>query len=271
MALIVGFAPVVVGVTAGVAEVDISTCGQRVSGKARLTSNLDCSLHQASAVTVVRGRLNMNGYSIVANSIDLGVGDYTSAIECLGKCVIVGPGSVTNGGSHGALHFRAGGKLRGIIISDCPGIGVLVERGRLVLDGVRVERVVEAGVLAAQARKIVVKNSVIADNGRGVLSSFAPLGFRAKVVIKNTQVSGNEGDGVSARKVTVAGGSVTSGNGALPAAPGCAQTDFAFEPGQSPLCADVVSVLPPRLSARARCGTSLNMDRSLAWGVCDLD
>ncbi len=122
----------------------------------------------------------------------------------------------------------------------------------------------------------LVANSVIRDNYAGVYNSAE----RSVLVVKESLVEGNEttgiwsdgpavlldayvdnngGDGVVSTGgfVTLRGASVVRSNGAACPAGG--------------LCADVVAARRPTRARGAECGSSLRLDRTATWNICEND
>jgi hypothetical protein len=92
------------------------------------------------------------------------------------------------------------------------------------------------------------RNLVVSGNDEGVSSS------AGKTTIRYSEVTGNEGIGVIAFKLTVIGSTLTGNN-----------------PSAAPFAADLVSAVAPKVKTTT-CGTSLQSNGGeTPWGVCSDD
>ncbi len=71
---------------------EIDSCDSPlVLGKAKWMRDLDCSGTFVPNIVIDRGTLDLNGHTLVTG--------YRSGVLCIGKCKVIGPGTITGNGS----------------------------------------------------------------------------------------------------------------------------------------------------------------------------
>ncbi len=240
----------------------ITQCGQVVKGRAELAANLDCTTYDGRAITVERGRLKLNGFTVTGNPNLVALGCQNAVIDCLRRCKVIGPGTVTNGGlancNVGAVDAGGG------IVSDLTVTGNLG-------DGISSARKIVNSLITNNGRDgvantgnvIKIQKSVISGNARDGVRGVSSTG--AKLI--ETTVTNNNGYGVfigGLKKIRLRRGSVVTGNGA-----GGGPCDDGS--GGSAPCVDLFSRRMPTVDASSICETSLDRDLLVPWGVCSLD
>lgn len=137
-------------------------CGQSFQGYGVLANDLDCAGFGGSGVTIERGRLELNGFTI-KNAAQYG-------IHCRTTCVILGPGTITANGLDG---LRTEGWVR---VSDTQIINN-------TNDGINARNF-------SSASRVVVTDSTIAGNG------FSGIEADSSVILRRSTVSGNAENGI---------------------------------------------------------------------------
>lgn len=244
----------------------VSTCGQVVSGTAVLQADLDCSGYTGTAITVARGVLRLNGFTVTGNPAlppEPGCDDGIVVACSSGRCTLEGPGTITGGGSPpcnvGAVAFFR--KVIGVTTTGNTGSGISqavhIENSTVSANGLH-------GVVVGNSRTKLVGTSVSGNAGRGIEA----IGAR-RVSLDQSQITANGGQGVFLGtgykgKAVLRASSEVSGNSLTPAM--CEAGGYV---GIG--CGDIVSPQPPRLDATSSCGTSLNSNIGHPWGVCTND
>jgi len=248
-------------------------CGLTFSRGGELTSDVVCSQPVTWAV-ILNGMLRLNGFTIDANQSWV-------AVFCSGfgtsRCGLIGPGTVKGGAGYGV----AGSKVRlfdGVVVTE-NGRGVAAGavakvRGSSVTGNFisGVEGGTGAGTApppAGGARIVLVDSDVSANSGQGVLA-------RNRLTVKRTSVENNAGAGLECLgKAKVKDSSIT-GNGT----DGVLGKDRLKLVGSDVVgnaldascgvnveCADIASDALPGLR-KSSCGTSRNSATGGSWGVC---
>lgn len=228
--LLLGFQP-----AAFADPIPVRVCGSVVTGKAELVANLDCSSYPGSVVVILgRGSLRLNGFTIAANTAVLptdvaGVACRPSVPGKTERCKVIGPGTIT-GGSIG-IDGGFAPRVSNVTITDAGTAGII-------------------------GGNVVVRGSVIQDNGwRAVHYSGRGI-YAASVLLTSSDVSNNAEQGIwsNGGRVRIRRSTLV-GNGMSP--------NCAVAPNQ---CADLVSSELPRLRD-STCGTSKHPDQT-TLGVC---
>ena len=174
------------------AQTPVTGCNQGILGDAILMADLLCDGGGSNdGVTIERGTLDLNGHTI-----DCG-GAQRSAISCIERCRIVGPGTVTNCAAvQGAV---VGGERLDLIevnVVDNPTRGVSGTQRRIVIEGSTISRNGIIGVYPT--KRLIVRRSVIDDNaGVGILlSDDSSLPGKSRGTLKDSVIAGNGADGV---------------------------------------------------------------------------
>jgi hypothetical protein len=269
------------------AVVEVDTCGQLVrGGKGVLVADLDCAGRNLPALTIERGKLDMNGFTISGSSP-------WPALVCLGRCKIVGPGTVTGGGNG----IDGKGRLTlvqvDVVGNDFLGVSCFTScsiRGPASIrdngHGPTAPELYQHGVLTPATAK--VRDVVISGNrGAGVVAR-NPLD-RGRVVLRNATVTDNQFAAIAGRSITVVDSVLTHnwGGGLLLGEDGCAQArrlsvkntvliDNGFGPGCgiSETCVDLMSCRVPQVKGTTLCERSYVLGSGFPgehWDVCDLD
>jgi hypothetical protein len=222
---------------ASAATVPVTTCGQVVIGRGELVGDLDCGLYGGTAAVTVRGRLDLNGFTITGNA-------GLNAVSCVVKCNVRGPGLITGANAGVSTEWPNGAKIR---VRD------------VTIDG-------NTGA-AVDGSTVSVKDSVITNNG----TANPPVSFPftggvsgGRVKILDSALTNNFNFGVRGSKVRLIRSTAT-GNGTNP---GC----LANIPNWG--CADVAGFEIPRVRASSTCGTSRRLafaPFNSSWGVCAND
>jgi len=240
----------------------VTTCGQVVTGTGELQADLDCSTYEGVAVTVTRGALHLNGFTVTGNAARVGEpGDCSVGVVVAcdsSNCTIEGPGTVT-GGAVPTCNVGAVAFFRKVLsVSSTGNAGSGVSHAKRI-DGSTItgngRHGVEIGNVATTLRDSVVSG----NGGRGIQGVGAK---RAKLI--GTTVSGNQGQGVffgdAGKGRAMLRGSDVSGNALAPLA---CEAEY---PGIA--CADIVGPLPPRVDDASTCGTSADGATGQTFGVC---
>lgn len=215
------------------AMIPITECTQpNVGGDVILMADLSCSGPGHAIVLNGRTTLHLNGHTVEAGADRRG-------ILCLGKCTILGPGTITNSGiGIGAT----GAKVSGVTISGV-GIGIEIENfghGKLVLRDSTISNAAAQGVLAD--RRVDLRDSSIVGSGGNGIEVASEDCQRGDAKLKNSVVTG-------------------SGVGD----PACSV---------SRVCADLATCKAPRIKDGSQCETSYDLSSGVpgaSWGVCNLD
>jgi hypothetical protein len=249
----------------------VVSCGETVD---RETATLSGSC--TGSINVVAGTLKMEGFTITGTGL--------AAIQCQGRCRIIGPGSIVSGGSTFGITGDGSIRASDVQISGHEVAGVDAgELGRVRLDQVSVT---SCGV-GVSGPRIKLTDCEIDDN-----SSTGVLVTTRGAKLLRTQVRGNGGDGVSvtlntpdANRATLILSSV-SDNGHFGVIAKNVSTKNAFlransqadACGDTEPCSDVASVNSPRLNDTS-CDTSMQVPAEFTgpipfgvpWGVCSFD
>jgi hypothetical protein len=219
------------------AATSVFYCGQTFRGRGELVTNLDCTGFGGSAVTIERGRLNLNGFSIT------NAGQY--GVHCLNSCQIVGPGLIQ---AHG---------LDGVRTEGWVGVRNVMISGN-TLDGVNARNF-------SSASRVVASDAVITNNGfNGIESDSAAM-------LRRTTVTGNLEHGVdvgifdcsTAGRLLLFRSTVTANAAGCSASPVCADLTSCGNNDRA-----------PRLRSESVCQTSYvrgSGDPGQSWDVCSQD
>jgi hypothetical protein len=105
----------------------ITTCGQTVTGRAELAADLDCSTFPGDAVSIERGSLLLNGFTLTGSLLP---GAY-AAVACHRGCRVIGPGTITGGQTGGVVGDLLGPTVfvyvRDVTITGCTGTAAAAE------------------------------------------------------------------------------------------------------------------------------------------------
>ena len=247
------------------AQTPITYCGASWSDDVFLTGDLDCSGNQNAAITLEDdATLDLAGFSLT--------GGTATAVSCVRDCTIVGNGGTITGAQLGGVVAPVGDVTASdVSISGNGGSGISAwQKGRVTAMNVTVNDNgwggdggggIEAKFLTATgctaegnyrsgffgAKLVTVIGSTSSGNRRGV------YGHR-RIVLTDSLVTNNS-HGVYGRKRVAIQGSVITGN-----VQGGAWSDRVIEIATSTLvdnaeapaciewiCADVVSMAPPRV------------------------
>ncbi len=232
-----------IALTAGVAttapafaaSTGVFYCGQTFRGTGILMNNLDCSGFGGSGVTIERGRLDLNGFSIT-NASQYGV-------VCLTTCQVTGPGTISG---HGLDGVRTQGwiGLRDLIISNN------------ILNGVNARN-------TSRSSRVTIADSRVTNNG------FNGIEADASVVLRRTVVRENGEQGVdvglqncdSTGRVLLFRSNVLANGAICSESPVCGDLYSCGRNERSPV-----------LRSFSQCGKSYVRGSSGAtWGVCSQD
>jgi hypothetical protein len=146
--------------TAG-AQTDISTCGQTVSGSARLVADLTCVEADQFAVRIVKGELDLNGHTI--SGFD--------GVSCDRACRVIGPGQIT--GTVGSAAVNGARKVTVVDVDITNSqFGVTSNSSATVIDSSVIDSTNE-GIRAN--RKVTVSGSTVTGNSWGVRTHRASI------------------------------------------------------------------------------------------------
>jgi hypothetical protein len=220
---------------AGAAITQVFYCGQTFRGRGVLVSDLDCVGFGGTGVTIERGRLELNGFSIT--------GAAQFGVHCLTTCLITGPGSISGNGLDG-IRTEGWVALRGVTVSNN------------ALDGVNARNF-------SSASRVTASDSTIINNGfNGVESD-------SSVILRRSLVSGNleHGVDVGAQNCDTTGrlllfrSTVTGNANSCSVSPVCADPSSCGRNDR-----------PPVLRRLSSCGTSyVRGSGGATWNVCSQD
>jgi hypothetical protein len=249
----------------------ISTCGETVSGVAELQADLDCSTYGSTAITMERGTLRLNGFTITGNiantdpnNPELGL----PTVLCERRCKVIGPGVITNSGgglftggwSEGEEALKGWRRLQveNVTIEGNGGNGV--GAAYLILDGSTVRNNAGSGVVNHQNARVL--DSVIENNGlRGIVGTNAS----GKLRVAGTTVGANQAQGIVNLSPIRLRDSTVTGNAIDDVA--CAYGSTT--PDEHP-CVDLLTDRKPRAQGLV-CDTSYQRTIDGPSGVCALD
>lgn len=222
----------VVPVFAG--TIPVTTCGQLIKGNAELVGDLDCSGVGGPGIQFESGSLALNGHTLRTPSTNV-------AVDCIGNCKVVGPGTITGTGS--GVNARRALKMTDVV---------------LTVDGSAV------GLDSTQGKgRGIIRNCTISDSTTGI-SVKVPLRM-FDTVVTGTQYSGLEislAPGEDRCSSVLLKRSSITGSGTDPSC------------GVSRNCADIMSCdKRPRL-LESTCGTSCAGNTVVPctpWGFCSGD
>jgi hypothetical protein len=156
------------------AQTEIATCGQTVTGSARLVADLTCVEADQFAVRIVKGELDLNGHTI--SGFD--------GVSCDRACRVIGPGQITGTIGSAAINGARKVTVVGVDISNSQ-FGVTSNVSTTVIDSSVTDSTHE-GIRAN--RKAVVAGSTVTGNSWAVRSH--------RVSIDSSTISGN-GSGIT--------------------------------------------------------------------------
>lgn len=268
--------------TARVAAAAIA-CGQEVEKAAvTLSGDLDCTGHLGAAVILINAKLKLNGFTVRGGE----------GIKCAASCDVTGPGVVEQSSESGIwsnLWFKTRYRISKVTIRNNAlwGVAGFVApthgQSTIVLRDSLVESNGLSGIFGDS--KISVVRSVIRDNG--TLNGGAGVAaLHGSVIVSNSEVAGNLGEGIVARDDARVRGSTIKGNsfGGVVAGFSCFSQGRALVVGSevtentSPACtagdcADVASCRSPRV-LKSTCDTSHQIasgSPGTNWNACRLD
>lgn len=232
---------------------EISSCGQTVSGEAYLTGDLDCSAYEGGPYAVVvnpTGSVDLGGFALT-----LPVGPQTTGVYCLEACRV------------------ANGTIRTVPGRNGSAINSL---NRVTVENVSIEFDPIDQTDGITGRIGIIRNVAFSGDQSTCLDGFERLrvsnltcsdghsGARAsrKLLIEDSTVTGNHVRGVEAERRLVVRNSVITGNGL----PGCVD--------ELVPCADVASLFRAPTLRQSSCDTSARFGASGvfgSWGICGAD
>lgn len=145
------------------AVTQVTYCGQSFLGQGVLAGDLDCSGFTGHAVTIERGRLALNGFTIRA------AGYY--GVHCETTCRVLGPGTITGNGLDG-IHAEQWVIARNLSIT---GNG---------LSGIFARSIYDAG-------RTLVRHLIITNNG------LHGIEVDSLALVRDSRISGNGRDGIN--------------------------------------------------------------------------
>jgi hypothetical protein len=219
----------------GAATTQVFYCGQTFRGRGILIGNLDCTGFGGTGVTIERGGLNLNGFSIT--------GAAQFGVHCLTTCLISGPGMISGNGLDG-IRTEGWVALRGVTVSNN------------ALDGVNARN-------SSSASRVTASDSTIVNNG------FNGIESDSSVILRRSSVTGNgeHGIDVGAQYCDTTGRlllfrSTVSGNA----------TSCSVSPVCADLSACGRNNRAPRVRNSSTCGTSyIRGSAGESWNVCSQD
>ena len=231
-------------VCAGMAEaVPVTECGQLVEEPGVLTADLDCSAFPGDALIIRRGvgraRLSLNGFTLTGND-DTDPHSF-SAVHCSGRCRLEGPGLIT-GATSG-------------VIATLGTVGSRQVKPRLKIRDVTFA-VTGTGVVSGSATGVAILNRCTITGGTGGVWGYRRVKLRNSTITDNSIYGVRVLDGrASIKNSSVAGNA----------------TDVVLCGTDSIVCADIISLKKPRVSATSVCETSHNLATGGTWAVCSDD
>jgi hypothetical protein len=167
--------------TAGTAaaQTDIATCGQTVTGSARLVADLNCVEADEFAVRILKGDLDLNGHTI--SGFD--------GVSCDRPCTVTGPGTIMGTIGSTAIGGATRVTVVGVDISNCQ-FGVVANGSVSVVNSTVTDSTHEG---IRSNRKATVTGSTVTGN------SWAVRADRAK--IDSSTITGNASGVLVARKL----------------------------------------------------------------------
>jgi len=292
LASFVGCLALVADVSLGLAGgVPITQCGAILEGKKGVLMNdLDCSSFRA--VTLLRSRLDLNGFTIMHS----GGG---SAVRCVTTCTISGPGTITGSPGCGVVGdtdnmkifgvarvkitdgVNVTGNACGVNANTTNDVGELV--GSVSVQDASISGNAGHGVVAS--RSVRLKRAVVTGNATYGVGDGVSAGSRRplKANIKDSDVSGNGATGVTANVAAKIIDSAVVGNGIHGASAsrlrirGTMLTGNGTDAGcgVTQTCADLASRLDaPKIRGATLCETSYVLDSGFpgtSLGLCSLD
>jgi hypothetical protein len=244
--------------------VDVTACGQTIHPReiGVLQNDLTCSSGGVGVRLENGAVLDLGGHSIT-----LGLST-AIAVECLARCSVLGPGTLTtsSSGHGGGIVSAAKGRVvvTGVQLSGFV-IPIQAPFARVTLT----DSTIQDGTLGVDARRIDVEDVTIATEAIGTCIT----GFTGRVRGTNLALSGcNTGIQVG-KAVDLSGLTWTGGSIGVITEKRVKLVDSSVT-GAS--VADVVSARLPRLvdtacDRSARVDSDGIIDTTLAWGVCALD
>jgi hypothetical protein len=214
------------------ASTGVFYCGQSFRGTGVLMNNLDCSGFGGSGVTIERGRLDLNGFSIT------NAGQY--GLLCLTTCQVKGPGTISGHGLDG-VHSQGWIGLRDLIISNN------------VLDGVYARNVSRSG-------RVTISDSRVTNNGFNGIEADSSAVLRRTVVRDNGEQGVDVGmqDCESTGRVLLFRSNVLANGATCSESPVCGDLNSCGRNQRSPV-----------LRSFSQCNKSYVRGSSGAtWGVC---
>ena len=186
--------PLATSAHAGVVEV--TTCGQSFTGRGVLMNDLDCTgLPPARAsVEVVRGRLDMNGFTI---------SNGTAGVRCLKRCRINGPGTIIDHSFDG-IDAKGPAKVVGVDLIDNNHFGIQCFRSCSVVGPATISGHADYGIVSP--KNVKVTGMAITGNRGGIRARNSD--GKSRVRMRDSLVTGNE-FGIDGDKVKVSGSEIT--------------------------------------------------------------
>ena len=215
---------------------NVSKCSSViVRGRSVLTRDLDCtSVYPSTGVLIDHGTLFLNGHTLITSG--------TTAVDCIGNCRIVGPGTITGDGN--GVYGRKSVSIRDVDFSVT--VGAI------------------AAFNAKGTGKVKLSNVTITGGIGGVYTDGA-----ARIEDSTIAIAG--GVGVSSG-TTDATGCITKGTVLLRSS---SVTGSTAGCGPDVACADIASCSAPNIQDGSTCETSCQLGGSgptcTPWGVCSAD
>jgi hypothetical protein len=213
------------------AQVEVNTCGQVLTGSGFLSADLDCTgLDVPYAVAITkRGSLDLRGFTITGGKLGILCADPCPDVPtggtCLSRCTILGGGGAVTGAEIVGIEADKT-TITELTVSNCGGRGIDVHNLKLTNS-----TVTGNGQGTASGRRAYIRGSVITGNGEhGVIGP-----VRGSVRIRDSIVTGNN------------------------TAPAC---------GVSKTCCDLIAGQKPRIR-NTSCDVSCHDGGD--WDLCTLD
>jgi len=209
------------------AATEVNTCGQIYSGSGFLAADLDCSASPSDIRIERSGKLDLGGFTLTGTVRCVGVGPELKG----GSCKITGPGTIMDGDVKAALKvsitdvtitggrvasygfFRGRAKIRNSTITGSASAGVSTECCRVVVTDSTISGHAGYGIFGGFRGGVSVRGSDISNNGGGGINTpGALISFPVKTRVKNSTITGNDGDGINAWQTVIVRQATISGN-----------------------------------------------------------
>lgn len=217
------------------ASTQVFYCGQTYRGRGVLVGNLDCSDFGGTGVTIERGGLELNGFSIT--------GAAQFGVHCLTTCLITGPGSISENGLDG-IRTEGWVALRGVTVSNNGNDGINARN-------------------SSTASRVTLSDSTIVNN------AFNGVESDASVIVRRSSITGNGENGIdvgrhdcdTTGRVLLFRSTATGNGGSCVESPVCADLTSCGRRNRA-----------PRVRSFSSCGTSaVRGSPGTSWNVCSQD